>query len=406
MQLKNVFLCGLLSLSANSFAIEAWNGSKILVNNTHDKIQPFVVSMNSKHGTVSVGTSGSSVGHGSFSILSDTVNISLKEPLETNYSVAKVNPSNGMMEQVKKTIRLSEFTITQLGDKEHTFTGKGETCYTFYSSEDKECEEYLSEYDNNLFTEIGIRDIRSDFSVGDKVVLPVTSRDVMYLQIQQGGLVKNLLENNEGEKVTNLQKQNGIIIASLNDGSTITYSRLRLLNGDEMLLGVKKDSNSLVSEVIMGNIVVDENVNTRALDFSGSYSLVGFGSQINSGDEFIINFIKDGFGGFDFYNFNSDESLSTIWSWEETANGMRATRWIKVGEYGTEGMAETKEEVEACKSGEIQCVNFQNREYRIIAKDGNKFTMLRTLNHMTRGFNDTDNIEYTTSFSINYLYKK
>lgn len=401
-------ISALFLMTPAAFAIEPWTGVKTLVQFDFGDITAVVVEMNSNHGTASV-TTGPDAGHGTYQVANDEIEITLTTPISSIGFPTLFNPYTGRFEQVETINNLKSFTLTEVADNSLQLLTKGTTCQRFRDTNGQQrenCQNYEDTFKDGVFQALAPRPVQTSFKEGDRIVLPIASISSAYLKILANDKVENITQYNiSGFQLSSLKKVGPSLEAILKNGDTISYTRIAQRNDDELVLGIIRGSNNLIKGYASGTIVKDEKVNTLALDFTGQYIVGGFGGLTTSGDEFVINFFDNGLGGFDFYDPISDETNRTIWSWEPTKNGMKATRWFILDDSGNLiGMANTEQEVKSCRTGSIKCYPFQKREYSIIAKDGNKYTMLRRMesNYRPNDPNATPDINYT----VNYLYKK
>lgn len=396
---------GLMVYSGSALAFDTWTGEKTFVDFRDYRITSLVVEMNEKHQTASVADTWAA-GHGTFTTTKEELKITFKTPMESFGYPTVLNPYTGNIEQVPTTVLVKELTITGESEGAYTVKSAGETCHAFYVPGEgvrEDCKDLEDNYEDAYFKKLeGSRPVQTKISVGDKIALPLEGMNSTYVEILEEGKVKNLLPESDITPIESLKRVEDKLVAKLQNGESITYSRLAQSNGSELLLAVKRDSSNNLLKMTTGTIFVDENVNTMAIDFTGTYNVVGFGSSYFGGDEFLINFMEDGYGGFEYYYALDDETSETVWKWEATSTGMKAQRFMKFDEFDNFiGMANTKEEIETCLQEEKSCRVFQEREYQILGKDGNKLIMLRRLESK---LNTED--EKNVGYSINYLYKK
>ncbi|MCR9203355.1 MAG: hypothetical protein NXH75_02180, partial [Halobacteriovoraceae bacterium] len=245
------------------------------------------------------------------------------------------------------------------------------------------------------------RKMQTKVEVGDKVILPLAGYDVSYVEVLEGNKVTDFNPSDINPVMKTLVQNDGSITAGFEDGTKIIYSRLAESNGYELLLGEKFDKTGQIASITQGIIVKDESVRTAALDLTGSYNSTGFGSGMNYSDEFIFNFNADGFGGFTSYDASSDSSSEIVWNWSQNSTGIEATRWMLSDR--SSGFLSSKEEIQQCIDKVLECYPVQKRDYRVIAKDGNKVVFLRTMK-MNINFDHSE--EYSTNYAVQILYKK
>ncbi len=405
MKAKLLVLSTLFFTASKIAAFDTWEGTKVFAHFSFDEIIPIVLDLNEKHRTVSI-SEGSDAGHGTYQINNNSMEITLNDPVTTvNYSTI-LNSNTGMLEPTEVTSTLKSFTIVEVSKNLFEFNTKGESCYFSFNpngQNTKKCVAINNDYNQKVFQKLDqARPIQTKFSIGDKIVLPIDGINMTYLEVLSENTVNSLTGDGFLPEIVKLDTKGVYIVATLKDGGSITYSRLAQKNGNELVIGVIRDSSYFMTGTTIGTIVIDENVNTLAIDFTGSYNAIGFGGLSSGSDEFLYDFSSDGFGGFESYDASSDESRYILWSWEATPTGMKASRWMKLDNDGNYvGQAETKAEIQACLDKTAECFEFQKREYKLIAKDGNKYVMFRIFQ---TNFLEADSTSY--NYTLQYFYKK
>lgn len=401
-------LSAMFLTATSSFGLEEWTGVKTFAQFEFDKVTPIVVEMNKLHRTVSI-TEGDTAGHGTYVIKDNLMEIELVTPIETVGYPTVLNPYSGNIEQIQTVMKLNSFSFKEVNEGFFEVIAKGESCRSYYVPGEESKEECIAindDYNNGVFKDMASRSPLTFFGVGSKVALPVDTMNTAFVEILEDDSVANISQYTDKRLIVkSIKHRFSTIEVEMENGDSISYSKLAQRNGSELLLGVVRDENRIIKSLASGTIVLDENVNTKAIDFAGDYNVVGFGGLSAQGDEFIISFSKNGFGGFESYDPESDITSNVVWSWEPTKSGMKATRYMLLSPEGDIlGLAESEDDVQACENGEISCHPYQKREYKLIAKDGNKFTMLRRMEIDHRP-NDSD-VMTSVNYSINYLYKK
>lgn len=403
MNFKSLITGAGLLMACQSFAFDVWNGSKTLASFDWKGILAYQVELNDRHGTVTV-ADYNGVGYGSFKEVGDKLEINLRTPISMIGFPTVYNPYTQVMEQVYTESKVNAMTLTQLAEGIYNIDIETENCHTFRvpGEQDRvDCTKDTKPLPETYQKLDQPRKMQTKVEVGEKVILPLAGYDVAYVEVLGGNKVTDFNISDINPVMKTLVQNDGSLTANFEDGTKIIYTRLAESNGYELLLGEKFDKTGQIASITQGIIVKDENVRTAALDLTGSYNSTGFGSGMNYYDEFIFNFNADGFGGFTSYDASSDLSSEVVWNWSQNATGIEATRWMLSDR--SSGFLSTKEEIQQCIDKVLDCYPVQKRDYKVIAKDGNKIVVLRTMK-MNLNFDQSD--EYTTNFAVQVLYKK
>jgi len=367
---------GLIGQSAS--ALDSWDGDKFIYSTSTSSQYALKVNLNDKgHATVALTNSGSATG--TFQSSDDVVAIKLDKAIETTGFPVKTNPSTGNVEQVLTVSKIQELEITGAINNIKV-TEKGSECSTFQTPgqpDEEVCEDFSTEIGQNK-TSLILRDqllpvdVTLDSDV--KLALPVGDFNVAYVQVngstgEASPVDANVEVNNT---VRSVNKGFGMIRAELNDGSTITYGQTIKLEGLSRVLGViEKDG---VESLVSGVIVAGTNVNTDAIDPVGTYTGVMGGDTLYEEPlDYVFN--SDGFGGFTVTS--SDGDFFNPWSWDYVNGDLVALRY-RGTDNNLDPLVDTVDEVKACIADAETCYVYNKRSYKILAVDGNKYTMLRT----------------------------
>lgn len=403
MKIKTLIAAAAVSMAGQSFAFDVWNGSKTLASFDWKGILAYQVELNDRHGTATV-ADYNGVGYGSFKEVDDKLVINLRSPISMVGYPTVFNPHTQVMEQIYTESKVNEMTLTQVAEGIYAIDIETENCHTFRvpGEQDRiECSKETKELPETYEKLDQPRKMQTKVEVGEKIILPLANYDVSYVEILEGNKVKDFNASDINPVMKTLVQNDGSITAGFEDGTKIVYTRLAESNGYELLIGEKLDETGQIASITQGIIVKDENVRTAALDLTGSYNSTGFGSGMSFSDEFIFNFNADGFGGFTSYNASTDSNSEIVWNWNQNATGMEATRWMLSDR--SSGFLSSKEEIKQCIDKVLDCYPVQKRDYRVVAKDGNKIVVLRTMK-MNLNFQHSD--DYNTNYALQILYKK
>ncbi|MCF8059420.1 MAG: hypothetical protein K9K67_08995 [Bacteriovoracaceae bacterium] len=403
MNFKSLIACASLFATGQSMAFNVWNGSKTLASFESKGTLVYQVDLNDKHGTAIV-ADYNGAGYGSFKEDGDKLIINLRKPIINIGWPIIFNPYSQVMEQVYAEFKINEMALTEIGTDTYEIEENSTACYTFRVPGEQDRVDCKAE--SKLFPEQYTkldqpRKMKTRIAVGDKVVLPSTGLEVAYVEVLEGNKVKDLSPRDVEPAMETLTQKDGALKATFMDGSFTVFSRLAEHAGYELLIAQKFDGTGQLAGLGQGIIVKDENVLTAALDLSGTYNSISFGIGTYYGDEFLLRFNENGFGGFTSYDAYSDTSSDVVWNWSQNASGIEATRWMPKDR--SFGFFNTEEEIQQCIDGILDCYPAQKRDYKVIAKDNNKVVVFRT---MKMNLNWDNGGEYRTSNAVQILYRK
>lgn len=396
-QILAALAAGLIGSSAH--ALDAWEGSKFIYSTDSRSSYALKVDLDTK-GNAKIATSFDGAGEGTFSQTGETIKINLTSSIDSIGFPVKNNPRTGAPEQVQTTSSLKEILLEGYEDEVYV-TEKGTDCSLFRMNDGSE-EEVCSDYTNKneiagaMLLRSLLKPVSASISAGDKVVIPLDSFNDAYVQIDGNGKATPVDADAEvNGQVKSVEKINDQVKVTLTDGGTILFGQTRMIEGHGRVLGVQNKDGK--ETLITGLIVVDQNVDVNSFSPSGTYKAIMAGGSSNI-EDLEYQFNPDGFGGFE--TQYAGEVMFNPWSWKFEDMELHASRYRR---YDEPSHVDTVDGVKECIAGGKElCYVYNKRSYKVIAKDGNKFTMLRK---MTFDTNQPD-VTPAVQQSVWVMYKK
>lgn len=258
------------------------------------------------------------------------------------------------------------------------------SCKTFPSYESGVEDLKVCEFTNKSFDElIGASKLpvkSIDLRVGDSIALPVPSLDqfnsIHLVEVLQAGKVKHL-EGYGDFRINELNTQDNNIQYTTTDGKSFSLQVIKKQNGlNRAVLTVEIDGENHVTiepmAIIKGNVRPQFERTDAIGEFLPIYA--GAGHTGENWEPYIFD--SEGFGGFQ-TSFDGVEFQDNLWSWSLKGDRINAKRYLLTDGYNYTGRPENREEIEMCLRTPVNCIEQQDRDYIILKKNGNRYTMLR-----------------------------
>jgi hypothetical protein len=364
---KTKFIAGLAMglFCSSAFAVDSWEGDKFIYSTSDKYNLAYKIKINGDKATVlSYGQS-----NGTVTAEDEKVIIQL-EPgsMKSNSFPFKLNPVTGVEEQIY-TEQTTEKIILSGKKKNLRMRFIGTDCFDYDNDGATEvCESSDSKLGKKfkLVLKSKLKKITTDVPEGSSVTLPIADFDSAFVTVGANGAATSaqdgILSN---DKIKKIVKDGKKVIATLSDGSTISYGQIGKDNGISRVVGIQKSGDQ--ESLVMGMMAVDLKPALSREELLGTYTPVNDKSV-------SYTFNDDGLGMFTTSDPVTGEKLNNPWIWEFTNGELEARRYRHIdGQYPV-----SSEEMLACIAlGEEQCVMFNRRSYKVLSKKDNIFVLLR-----------------------------
>ena len=334
-----------------------------------------------------------------------------------NKRACNQSPSDCYYQKVKQKTTLQALTLS--GQKEDLVvkeTWKECVAFPDNSSNATEivCEIQQEQIKGSLLMESSLSAKPITVQPGNKLVISTTNSSSAYIQLNGDYTVTVLsFEVNKNQPTFNSRKikswnlQGGKLILSTDDGGKLTYSKTQEYDGVSRVMGEYVSAET--KKTIAGAMKVDKEIDLSSAtiaEMSGFYKAVAVDTLSGYGYNVGYAFNSDGFGGFEYHSGYSVDPQKTAWAWELVGGEIVAKQYINQP-VNNGGLIKDEEKLKNCIAGGLQaaaptCAVFTERSYKVIAQDGNRYTMLRTL----KAYNPGKRVPKSQSLSIWVFYKQ
>lgn len=232
----------------------------------------------------------------------------------------------------------------------------------------------------------------------DLVALPVSldenTLSTHLVKIKNGNRIEKV-EGYGNFKVTSLSVKNNTLNYKTSHGHKYELSIIKRQNGiDRAIVKRSFDSNNYVTiepvVIIKGGTLPSLSNSDVIGDFLPIYS----GARHTKEDQEPYSFDSDGFGGFEtsVYNPNHTETLMMHWVWKYDGYKLNTKRYFYFDEWDSIISEDSRENLESCISGVLRCEVKNDRDYIILKKNGNRYTMLRLFRFYTPDYSDVNDV--------------
>ena len=388
-----------LTFTQLALAMENWNqGVRYIFSGDSSSEYIIKVDLDSNGMAQLVTQEGSSLGQ--MMVVGDKLDLVLSQPVSSISYPFKMNPATGHHEQVEQVSELLKIQLA--GDEGFAqVTESWRHCIEFQlngGATEQTCENEEKTMDRGLILREELPKKAMNLSSGDQVVFPLLGMDAIYVQLNQNHQAKVLSSGSEfkAQGISHWEVSDDNFAMSFDDGSQMTYQITQSFEGLDRVVGTFKGNGEV--KVFMGALVLDKKIKPSAFSqesIKGVYRTVMTSTSYQM--DTIYEFGDGNLGGFE-YSFAGENQYSA-WSWNWEDGRIKAKRFrFKEG-----GLAMSKEEVDYCLNGSQECVLRSSRDYQILSRDGNRYTMLRQL---WSGYDENgQNPEYK-NLSIWTFYKR
>ncbi|MCB0377535.1 MAG: hypothetical protein KDD33_03505 [Bdellovibrionales bacterium] len=371
-----VALSGLFLCSAAQ-AVDVWEGTKYIYSTSHQLEYAIKVELGQNQKGLLVAKEGSS--SVSYQKVGETIEVI---PLGTIGSIGyafKVIEETGEGMQVQMVSKLKKMIIS--GDNDVVNVKETwESCYEYPVNGQtfKKCETLDTTMDEEVVLKDQLQSVGIAIQVNDNVVLPFLENDSVFINLESNKTVSVLAAGKafDGLTATSWESDGNRFVLTLGDGATITYTATQNMDGVDRVVGLYKNGSDELT--IVGALAIDDKIDSSSFsksDIEGKYKTVL--ASTNTNQDTLYTFGADGLGGFEYSYLGQIGEV--VWSWDLINGVIKATRYLN-----QDGIpAQSRDDVEACMVAGSNCSIYQTRTYKIISKTGNRYTMLRTLNHET-----------------------
>jgi len=358
---KTKFIAGLAMglICSSAYAIDSWEGDKFIYSKSAANYTAFKINIEGNRAKVISDSQSEGVvstKKGKIKITFDTGS------MRTQSYLQKKNPVTGQTEEVFATNSVEQITISGKKD-DLRMKIKGESCYQFQIPNDvahEVCETSKIEYGkkSKLVLKSKLKKIKTKIAEASNIVLPLPEFNSAFVTIGADGAVTPAQQGvPANRKIIQLAQNNKKIIATMADGSQITYGRTAEFEGVTKVIGVLKQDGS--ESLVIGLMAKDEKVAVTRDMLTGTYT------PIHAKDiSYIFN--DDGFGSF-ISTDSEGNKQNNPWVWELVNDELVAKRYkfLKNDAY--------------LSLGEEGCRMFNERSYKVLSKKGDTFVLLRKM---------------------------
>ena len=283
--------------------------------------------------------------------------------------------------------------ITLTGSEQQVGIQMTEKICSLYGStgpQHEECEISLDEKAGDFLMSATLKPKKLGLKAGDRIVVATPGFTNAYLQLNQDSSVR-VLDSTWGNveyEATQLQSwelDGEYLILNEKNGGRLSIAKTQEFDGVSRIAGFYQ--NGEAARTFMGGLVVDHNIDLTQLtvpEVSGFYRTVLVGTSGNSVYSFGYEFNNDGTGGFETHYAGSTDPHRTNWLWTLDYGQMVARQYV---DKESNRPIEDYQEMKSCQAMvqelDSSCLLRVQRSYKLIAQDGNRYTMIRTMDWHT-----------------------
>jgi|GEM_PF-2766222 len=365
---KTKFIAGIAMglFCSSAFAVDSWEGDKFIYS-TSSKYDSVAYKIKIDGDKVTVVAPGSQ-SKGLVTSQNGEVKIQLEAGSMKRIGFPFVlNPVTGVEEQVPAE-QTTEQIVLSGKKKDLRMKFKGTSCFDYDNNGIFEaCESSDSKLGKkfDLVLKSKLKKIATDISEGSSVTLPLPKFNSAFVTVGVDGAAESAQDGiSANDEIKKLIKIGKSIVATMADGSTITYGQIGKNNGISRVIGIQRTGTA--ESLVYGLMAKDLKPGLNREALLGTYSPVG-----NKNVSYIFN--DEGLGMFTTTN-PGGELVNNPWTWEFKNGELEAKRYRFVNGPSIE----TEKEMLTCiDSGVSNCLMFNRRSYKILSQDGDKFVLLR-----------------------------